>query len=57
MTAARSGIEHSGPHLHFGLSLRPGGQPGGNEKYIDPEPMLREWTLAPPPPGAAIATR
>ena len=39
-----SGIEHSGPHLHFGLSLRPHGR-GGDEKYIDPEPLLRTWQL------------
>ncbi len=53
----RTGIEHSGPHLHFGVSLRPSGHHGGSEKYIDPEPMLRAWALAPPPPGAALATR
>jgi murein DD-endopeptidase MepM/ murein hydrolase activator NlpD len=39
-----SGIHNSGPHLHFGLSLRPGGR-NGNETYIDPEPMLRRWEL------------
>ena len=39
-----SGIHNSGPHLHFGLSLRPAGR-NGNETYIDPEPMLRRWEL------------
>ncbi len=40
----RSGINNAGAHLHFSLSLRQGGK-GGNERYIDPEPMLREWQL------------
>ena len=31
----QSGVRNSGPHLHFGLSLRPGGR-SGNETYIDP---------------------
>ena len=40
----RSGVFHSGPHLHFALSLRPAGR-GGAERYIDPEPLLRTWRL------------
>ena len=40
----QSGIHNSGPHLHFGLSLRPKGR-GGDESYVDPEPMLRRWKL------------
>lgn len=44
----KSGVFHSGPHLHFGLSLRTGGR-GGAERYIDPEPLLRSWRL----PGSA----
>ena len=48
----RTGVEHSGPHLHFGLSLRPGGRPGGVERYVDPEPLLTAWTLAAPAPAA-----
>lgn len=40
----RTGVEHSGAHLHFGLSKRPGGR-GGGEIYIDPEPYLRTWAL------------
>jgi murein DD-endopeptidase MepM/ murein hydrolase activator NlpD len=39
-----SGILHSAPHLHFGLSLRAGG-PGGGERYVDPEPYLARWQL------------
>jgi hypothetical protein len=40
----RTGVEHSGAHLHFSLSLRPGGVDGA-ERYIDPEPMLQSWQL------------
>jgi murein DD-endopeptidase MepM/ murein hydrolase activator NlpD len=46
-----SGILHSAPHLHFGVSLRPGGR-GGDEHYIDPEPLLRTWQL--PDPASAL---
>ncbi len=49
----RTGVEHSGAHLHFALSLRPSGR-GGEERYIDPEPMLREWQL---PSLPAVAMR
>jgi len=45
-------VFHSGPHLHFAVSLRPGG-PSGDERYVDPEPLLREWRL--PDPARAIA--
>jgi murein DD-endopeptidase MepM/ murein hydrolase activator NlpD len=37
----RTGILHSGPHLHFGLSLRE----GSRDVYLDPEPYLRSWKL------------
>jgi len=40
----RTGVEHSGPHLHFGLSRRPNGRTG-EEIYVDPEPYLRTWAL------------
>ena len=40
----RTGILISGPHLHFALSLRPGG-PGADERFLDPEPLLRRWQL------------
>jgi len=49
----RTGVEHSGAHLHFSLSLRATGR-GGDERYIDPEPLLRTWTL---PSLPAIAQR
>jgi hypothetical protein len=41
----RSGVEHSGAHLHFALSLRPDGRAGGSERYVDPEPLLLRWQL------------
>jgi len=43
----RTGVEHSGAHLHFGLSLRAGGR-GAAETYVDPEPYLRRWQLVSP---------
>lgn len=46
----RTGVEHSGAHLHFGLSLRD----GDRETYIDPEPLLRRWQL-PDAPAAMVA--
>jgi hypothetical protein len=49
----RTGVEHSGAHLHFALSLRPSGR-GGDEHYIDPEPLLQKWQL---PSLPAIAMR
>jgi hypothetical protein len=41
----RSGVEHSGAHLHFALSLRPDGHAGAAERYVDPEPLLARWQL------------
>jgi hypothetical protein len=49
----RTGVEHSGAHLHFSLSLRAGGR-GGDERYVDPEPLLRTWQL---PSLPAVAQR
>jgi peptidase M23-like protein len=49
----RTGVEHSGAHLHFALSLRPSGR-GGDEHYVDPEPLLGKWQL---PSLPAIAER
>lgn len=55
----RTGVEHSGPHLHFGLSLRPSGRggPGNKEHYVDPEPLLAQWQLPSLTNGAAVASR
>lgn len=48
----KTGVEHSGAHLHFGLSIRE----GGRETYVDPEPLLRTWQL-PTAPAALVAAR
>ncbi len=42
-----SGVKQSGPHLHFAVSVRPSAD--GPELYIDPEPLLHLWPLAPRP--------
>jgi murein DD-endopeptidase MepM/ murein hydrolase activator NlpD len=39
-----SGVQHSGPHLHFAISVRPSAE--GQELYINPEPLLQLWPLA-----------
>jgi murein DD-endopeptidase MepM/ murein hydrolase activator NlpD len=39
-----TGVFHSSPHLHFGLEVR--------GRYVDPEPYLLRWALAPAPPSA-----
>jgi murein DD-endopeptidase MepM/ murein hydrolase activator NlpD len=44
-TTGRTGIDHSGPHLHFAVA-RSGAT---REEFVDPEPMLREATLLPAP--------
>lgn len=46
-TVGDSGVQHSGPHLHFAVSVRPSAD--GPELYIDPEPLLHLWPLAPRP--------
>jgi hypothetical protein len=50
----RSGVFNSGPHLHFAVSMRPTG-PGGAERYVDPEPLLRRWKL--PDATSLVASR
>jgi murein DD-endopeptidase MepM/ murein hydrolase activator NlpD len=39
-----SGVQHSGPHLHFAISVRPSAD--GPELFINPEPLLHLWPLA-----------
>jgi peptidase M23-like protein len=46
-TVGDSGVQHSGPHLHFAVSVRPSAD--GPELFIDPEPLLHLWPLAPRP--------
>ena len=43
-TVGDTGVEHSGPHLHFAISVR--SSPDGPELYINPEPLLLLWPLA-----------
>ena len=38
-----TGVHHSGPHLHFTLSIRP--SPDEPERYIDPEPLIALWPV------------
>lgn len=44
-TVGRTGIKHSAPHLHFGVSRAV----NGRERFLDPEPMLREAVVLPKP--------
>jgi len=41
-TVGRSGVRHSGSHLHFTVSRREAG-PGTSESYIDPAAWLDAW--------------
>jgi hypothetical protein len=50
-TVGDSGVHNSGPHLHFAISVRP--SPDAQELYIDPEPLLHLWPLAPRPLATA----
>lgn len=45
-TIGDTGINHSGPHLHFQIGVR--ARPGELETFIDPEPLLITWALRPP---------
>ena len=45
-TIGDSGINHSGPHLHFQIGVR--ARPDELETFIDPEPLLHLWPLRPP---------
>jgi murein DD-endopeptidase MepM/ murein hydrolase activator NlpD len=38
-----SGVKRSGPHLHFTVAVRTG--PTGEERYIDPEPLIALWPV------------
>jgi murein DD-endopeptidase MepM/ murein hydrolase activator NlpD len=45
-TIGMSGINHSGPHVHFQIGVR--AHPDDVEVFIDPEPLLHLWPLRPP---------
>jgi peptidase M23-like protein len=38
-----TGVQHSGPHLHFAMTVKP--PSSGRERYLDPEPLLAIWPL------------
>jgi hypothetical protein len=38
-----TGVQRSGPHLHFAMTVKPPG--GTRERYLDPEPLLAIWPL------------
>jgi hypothetical protein len=38
-----TGVQRSGPHLHFAMTVKPPG--GARERYIDPEPLIAIWPL------------
>jgi hypothetical protein len=46
-TVGATGVQHSGPHLHFAVSVR--SSVDSPELYIDPEPLLHLWPLSPRP--------
>ena len=52
-TVGRTGVLHSGAHLHFSVAV----QKRGAATYIDPEPLLWFWRLPEPRNGEAFARR
>ena len=38
-----TGVQHSGPHLHFAMTVKP--PHGARERYLDPEPLIAIWPL------------
>ncbi|HJU22055.1 MAG TPA: peptidoglycan DD-metalloendopeptidase family protein [Casimicrobiaceae bacterium] len=42
-TVGDTGVKHSGPHLHFAISVR--SSVDGPELFIDPEPLLHLWPV------------
>lgn len=53
-----TGVENSGAHLHFTISVRPA--PEATEHHMDPEPLIAIWPLALPERGGAeyvVSTR
>lgn len=47
-----SGVESSGPHLHFAVSVRPDADPR-RQVYVDPEPLVALWPVKTQVPGKA----
>lgn len=38
-----TGVQHSGPHLHFAMTVKPPNR--ARERYLDPEPLIAIWPL------------
>ncbi len=51
-TIGETGVQRSGPHLHFAVSIRPSADE--TELFIDPEPLLHLWPLKDPPPAEPL---
>jgi murein DD-endopeptidase MepM/ murein hydrolase activator NlpD len=49
-----TGVENSGPHLHFTVSVR--ADPESSEVYIDPEPLIALWPMRDTKGAVAIAS-
>jgi len=47
-----TGVKESGPHLHFGITVKPGKD--WPEKYMDPEPLIALWPLHIPLDGSEV---
>ena len=47
-----TGVKESGPHLHFGITVKPGKD--WPEKYMDPEPLIAIWPLHIPLHGSEL---
>ncbi|HET6150233.1 MAG TPA: M23 family metallopeptidase [Polyangia bacterium] len=47
-----TGVRESGPHLHFGITVKPGKD--WPEKYMDPEPLIALWPLHIPLDGSEV---
>ena len=41
-----TGVDHSGPHLHFTISVKPAERL--ERKFVDPEPLIALWPLKKP---------
>lgn len=47
-----TGVQHSEPHLHFAITVRPAKD--WPERYIDPEPLIALWPLRVPVEGTEV---
>jgi hypothetical protein len=47
-----TGVKESGPHLHFGITVKPGKD--WPERYMDPEPLIAIWPLHIPLDGSEL---